>query len=153
MVSVIAGVPSGYNTGEIEQMFADSDDPDFQAKFGIGAGCENEVDGVLQQAVPPVRLETFASAFMSPALPEGARNLYSVCDADYSPAIMDIVAGIEQELPPACFPGCVLDIDEDTVELEFSCTVLQQSGGPSKELPECIGGAEGPELPAGVDAC
>jgi hypothetical protein len=153
MVSVIAGVPSGYNSGELEQVFADSDDPDFQAKFGIGAGCENEVDGVLQQAVPPVRLETFASAFMSPALPEGARNLYSVCDADYSPAIMDIVAGIEQELPPACFPGCVLDIDEATIELEFSCTVLQQSDGASKELPECIGGAEGPELPADADAC
>jgi hypothetical protein len=153
MVSVIAGVPSGYNTGEAEQVFADSTDPDFQAKFGIGAGCENEVDGVLQQAVPPVRLETFASAFMSPALPQGARNLYSVCDADYSPAIMDIVAGIEQELPPACFPGCVLDLDETTVELEFSCTVLEQRGDASHDLPECIVGAEGPELPADADAC
>jgi hypothetical protein len=153
MVSVIAGVPSGYNTGAAEQVFADSPDPDFQAKFGIGPGCENEVDGVLQQAVPPVRLESFASAFMSPALPEGARNLYSVCDDDYSPAIMDIVAGIEQELPPACFPGCVLDTDESTVELDFSCTVLEQSGGASHDLSECIVGAVGPELPAGVDAC
>lgn len=153
MVSVIAGVPSGYNTGEVEQVFADSDDPVFQANFGIGAGCENEVDGVLQRAVPPVRLETFASAFMSPALPEGARNLYSVCDDDYSPAIMDIVAGIEQELPPACFPGCVLDTDEATLELDFSCTVLEQSGGGSHELPECSVGAEGPELPADADAC
>jgi hypothetical protein len=153
MVSVIAGVPSGYNTGAAEQVFADSEDPIFQAKFGIGPGCENEVDGVLQQAVPPVRLETFASAFMSPALPEGARNLYSVCDADYSPAIKDIIAGIEQELPPACFPGCVLDLDETTVELDFSCTILEESDGASEELPECIAGAEGPELPADADAC
>lgn len=153
MVSVIAGVPSGYNTGDVEQVFADTDDPVFQANFGIGAGCENEVDGVLQQAVPPVRLESFASAFMSPALPEGARNLYSVCDADYSPAIADIVAGIEQELPPACFPGCVLDLDESTVELDFSCTVLEQSGGESQAMPECIVGADGPELPTSADAC
>jgi hypothetical protein len=153
IVSVIAGVPSGYNTGEVEQMFADSEDPVFQSNFGIGAGCENVVDGVVQQAVPPVRLETFASAFMSPALPEGARNLYSVCDADYSPAIEDIVASIEQELPPACFPACVLDLDEATVELDFSCQVLQTSGGESDELPECESGAEGPELPTSADAC
>jgi hypothetical protein len=66
---------------------------------------------------------------------------------------MDIVAGIEQELPPACFPGCVLDTDEATLELEFSCTVLEQSGGASHELPECIASAQGPELPAGADAC
>lgn len=151
LVSVIAGVPSGYNLGAIEQVFADSEDLEFQAKFGIGPGCENEIDGVLQQAVPPVRLESFASAFMSPALPEGARNLYSVCDADYSPAIEDIVESLVQELPPACFPGCVLDIDESTVELDISCTVLEQSGsGPAHELPECLVGGE---LPAGADAC
>jgi hypothetical protein len=153
MVSVIAGVPSGYNTGEAEQVFADSSDPAFQRDFGIGSGCENEVNGVLQQAVPPVRLESFASAFASPALPEGARNLYSVCDDDYSPAIEDIVLSLVQELPPACFPGCVLDTDESTVELDFSCTVLEKSGGASHDLPECIAGAAGPELPASATAC
>jgi hypothetical protein len=150
MVSVIAGVPSGYNTGEVEQVFADSEDPVLQENFGIAPGCESEIDGELQRAVPPVRLETFASAFMSPALPEGARNLYSVCDADYSPAIEDIVLGIEQELPPACFPGCVQDDDEATAELDFSCQVFVQIGDDeADEMLECIDG----ELPTGADVC
>src|SRR5690606_7549637 len=30
LVSVIAGVPAGYNTGSVEQVFADSEDPEFQ---------------------------------------------------------------------------------------------------------------------------
>ena len=153
IVSVIAGVPSGYQTGEVDQVFADSEDLFFQGMFGIGPGCENEIDGVLQRALPPVRLEMFAREFMSPALPEGARNVYSVCDADYTPAIADIVASIEQELPPACFPGCVLDIDTSTDELDFSCQVVETLGGETEELPECVVGADGLELPATADAC
>lgn len=154
LVSVIAGVPSGYQTGMVEQVFADSPDPFFQMNFGIGAGCENVIDGVLQTAVPPVRLETFAREFMSPALPEGARNVYSVCDADYTPAIEDIVASIEQELPPACFNGCVADVDPSTAELDYECRVFESVGGEEAyDLPECTIGAEGAELPEGADAC
>ncbi|PRP95400.1 hypothetical protein ENSA5_39910 [Enhygromyxa salina] len=153
LVSVIAGVPAGYSEGEAEQVFADSDDPEFQRDFGIGAGCANEVEGVVQTAIPPVRLETFASAFMAPSLGDKGRNLYSVCEADYTPAILDIVAGIELELPPACFPACVLDVDSSTEALDYSCDVLEEVGGEERELVECALVGETHELPAGEDAC
>lgn len=153
LVSVIAGVPAGYSSGAAELVYADSDDPDFQRDFGIGAGCANEINGEVQTAVPPVRLKTFAEAFVGAGLAEGGRNLYSVCDDDYTPAILDIVAGIEVELPPACFPGCVLDLDSSTATLEFSCDVMQKAGGESSDIVECELGAAGHELPAGEDAC
>jgi hypothetical protein len=159
LVSIIAGVPEGYGSGEAEILYADvehtpfDEDPEFQELFGIGAGCQSEIDGVLQTAVPPVRLKTFAEAFVSAGLKPGARNLYSVCAADYTPAILDIVAGIEVELPPACFPQCVLDTDPTTPELDFSCEVFERDGGDERRLPECLAGASGPELPTDADAC
>ncbi|PRQ05978.1 vWA domain-containing protein [Enhygromyxa salina] len=153
LVSVIAGVPADYSSGAGELIYADSPNPEFQRDFGIGAGCENEVNGELQTAVPPVRLEAFASAFMGAGLAENARNVYSVCEADYTPAILDIVAGIEVELPPACFPACVLDLDASTEALEFSCDVTQTAGGAEQDIVECLVGDGGYELPAGEDAC
>jgi hypothetical protein len=155
LVSVIAGVPEGYSSGAAEIIYANAnetsfvEEDDFQVKFGIGAGCQNEIDGVIQSAVPPVRLKALAEAFVGSGLEPGARNLYSVCDADYTPAILDIVAGIEVELPPACFSECVLDIDAATDELDYSCEVLEQTGGDQYSLPECEAG----EVPATADAC
>ncbi|MFO7561740.1 MAG: VWA domain-containing protein [Enhygromyxa sp.] len=159
LVSIIAGVPEGYSSGAAEIVYADAEhtsfaEPDdFQVLFGIGAGCQTEIDGSIQSAVPPVRLKTLAEAFVGSGLGEGARNIYSVCAADYTPAILDIVAGIEVELPPACFSGCVRDIDPSTDELDYSCTVLEQTGGDQYELPECASGEAGPEIPASADAC
>jgi hypothetical protein len=153
LVSVIAGVPAGYSSGAAELVYADSEDPEFQRSFGIGAGCENEVNGEIQTAVPPVRLRTLAEAFMGSGLAENGRNLYSVCEDDYTPAILDIVAGIEVELPPACFPACVLDLDSSTEALEFGCDVMQKTGGKDSSVEACVLGAAGYELPAGEDAC
>lgn len=159
LVSAIVGVPSGYSSGEAEILYANVDEtpfveePNFQTLFGIGAGCQTEIDGVIQAAVPPVRLAVLAEAFMGSGLVEGARNLYSVCDADYTQAIVDIVAGIEVELPPACFSGCVLDVDGSTDELDYSCKVFEASGGDQYELPECVSGQAGPELPSAANAC
>ena len=158
LVSVIAGVPAGYSTGEAEIFYADVDDtpmiePDlFQQKFGIGAGCQNEVGGVVQTAVPPVRLKTVAEAFAGLS-DEGHRNLYSVCDDDYTPAIVDIVSRLETELPPACFTGCALDLDDATDELDYSCEVLQTIDGEQESMRECDSTASGPALPADVDVC
>lgn len=155
LVSVIAGVPEGYSSGAAEIVYADASETsfvesdDFQTLFGIGAGCQKEIDGSIQAAVPPVRLKVLAEAFVGSGLVEGARNIYSVCEEDYTPAILDIVAGIEVELPPACFSGCVLDLDDDTPELDYSCTVLEEIGDDEYELPECVDG----ELPTGADAC
>ncbi|MCA9701507.1 MAG: hypothetical protein KC431_28565, partial [Myxococcales bacterium] len=142
LVSVIAGVPLDYNLGGIEVSYADSEDPTFQALFGIGAGCSNP--DTQQTAIPPVRLKSFAEAFAGDDI-----NLYSVCDDDYTPAINDIVAGIEVELPPACFGGCVLDLDDSTEALDYSCVVTQRSGGKTVTLPECLDG----DIPDGADAC
>jgi hypothetical protein len=159
LVSAIAGVPSGYSSGAAEILYANVDEtafveePNFQTLFGIGAGCQTEIDGAIQAAVPPVRLKVLAEAFVGSGLLEGARNLYSVCDADYTPAILDIVRGIEVELPPACFSGCVLDVDSSTDELDYSCQVLEASSGGQVELPECVSGQSGPELPDDADAC
>jgi hypothetical protein len=134
-----------------ETSFVESDT--FQTLFGIGAGCQNEVGGAVQAAVPPVRLKALAEAFVGSGLAPGARNLYSVCDADYTPAILDIVAGIEVELPPACFSGCVLDLDRETDELDYSCDVLEESGEEERQLPECVTGTLGAELPDGENTC
>jgi hypothetical protein len=159
LVSVIAGVPEGYSSGAAEIVYANvsetsfEEPADFQALFGIGAGCQTEINGAIQSAVPPVRLKVLAEAFMGSGLAEGARNIYSVCADDYTPAILDIVAGIEVELPPACFSGCVLDVDPSTDELDYSCDVLEATGGKQYSLPECDRGQSGPSLPEGADAC
>jgi hypothetical protein len=159
LVSAIAGVPSGYSSGAAEIVYANVEETPFveeagfQTLFGIGAGCQTEINGEVQSAVPPVRLQVLAEAFVGSGLVEGARNVYSVCDPDYTPAIEDIVAGIEVELPPACFSECVLDVDSSTEELDYSCTVLEASGDEEYELPECVIGDAGAELPAGADAC
>lgn len=159
LVSIIAGVPQGYSSGETELIYANVDEtsfvekPNFQTLFGIGAGCQNEIDGAIQSAVPPVRLKTVAEAFVGAGLDQGARNLYSVCAADYTPAIRDIVAGIEIELPPACFDGCVLDLDSATAELDYSCEVYETTNETQRILPECVVGQAGPELPDDADAC
>ncbi|MFV8753728.1 vWA domain-containing protein [Nannocystaceae bacterium ST9] len=143
LVSLIAGVPEGYP--EVPLVFAASDDPDFQELFGIGAGCTSVIGGVEQTAVPPVRLRALAEAF-----PVGDRGIYSVCSADYTPAISDIVEGLTIELPPACYGACVRDLDLSTDELDYNCQVSQAIGEDSEELPECL---EGGELPEGADAC
>lgn len=159
LVSIIAGVPEGYSSGAAEIVYANAEDtvfeeePNFQAMFGIGAGCQNQVNGEAQAAVPPVRLKTLAEAFAPKGLADAGRNIYSVCAADYTPAILDIVAGIEVELPPACFNGCVLDTDSSTEELDYSCQVFETSGAVERQVPECLGGAGGAAIPEGADAC
>ncbi len=146
LVSLIAGVPEGYP--EQPLVYAASDDVEFQKLFGIGAGCTSVVDGVEQTAVPPVRLRAIAEAF-----PVSETTIYSVCSADYSSAVADIVEGISKELPPACYPGCLLDVDPTTEELDYDCEVVQEVDKDREILPECEAGAGGPELPADADAC
>jgi hypothetical protein len=60
LVSMIAGVPMGYEDGA-ELVYEDSPDPDYQASFGIGPGCV--LADPVSTAVPPVREREFAEAF------------------------------------------------------------------------------------------
>jgi hypothetical protein len=85
-VAVIAGTRAD---GSVS--YSGVGDATFLRDFGIDPGCES----VSGRAVPPVRLREVAEAFTA----GGARNLFSVCDDDYNPAIVEIVAGLQTLLP------------------------------------------------------
>jgi hypothetical protein len=142
LVSIIAGVASDGSVA-----YADAADPQLQQDFGIGPGCE----GAGGPAVPPARLLELAEAFEV----GDRQNVFSVCDDDYSPALTAIAEAIAEQILPACIPACVADADPETAELEFSCTVIQES--PDGEgsfyrvdVPECE--ADG-SVPADADSC
>lgn len=156
LVAVIGGVPPGYVAGQ-EIPYRDGTvgaDIDFQADNGIAPGCRTEGIG---EAVPPVRLRDFAAAFETHG---GERtNLFSVCQADYSPALKEIADRIVDQVKPACVPLCVEDIDAisaDTVEHNCVVTELvpEVGGTPSSNpVPPC--GIEDDQaiVPDGSDAC
>jgi hypothetical protein len=83
----IAGVPVGFETGEVPLVFADDPDPEDQTLFGIGPGCvleDPQNPDFPQTARPPVRmLEVGASL--------GPLEFHSICQHDYS-AILATIA-------------------------------------------------------------
>jgi hypothetical protein len=124
------------------------DDPGFQQDFGIGPGCESASG----RAVPPVRLRELADAF---ALDDW-RNMYSICDGDYSEVLEPIAETLVGHVRPGCMPMCVADTDASTPEVvDPSCVLLQSApnvtGAPADvEVPRC---EPGDALPAGHDVC
>jgi hypothetical protein len=143
LVALIAGVNSD---GSVTYQ-PDLTDPEFQNDFGIGAGCRSDAG----TAVPPVREKIFADTFKV----GDRRNLFSICDADYSPALEAIAQTIADQVRPACMPACVADSDPTTPELlDPACTLLQEApnGDGSFEettIPPC----EGDTVPEGDDVC
>src|SRR5690606_31127467 len=124
LVSLIAGVPAGYDTNDADIVYQDSDDPGFQEEFGIGAGCTlpNPLDpSKPQTAVPPVRAREFAEAFQT----GDERNLFSICQDDYSEALRAIARTLEEQIRPACMPKCVKDLDPSTELLDPSCVLAE----------------------------
>jgi len=91
-VTLITGVPIGYESHDSEIDWQDSPDlapGGFQSLFGIGPGCiVGPADAPTATAVPPVREREFAEAFNDD--PDSGRNLYSVCGDDYSAALADL---------------------------------------------------------------
>ncbi|MCX4244575.1 vWA domain-containing protein [Paraliomyxa miuraensis] len=146
LVAVIGGVNSDGSVTYQESLM----DPQFQADFGVGPGCESSAG----RAVPPVRLREFAEEFQVGS----ARNMFSICDADYSPALEAIAEAIADQVKPACMPACVADGNPTTPEvLDPSCTLIQeapQADGSFLEtsIRPCVG-AGGDELPDGADVC
>ena len=137
LVSMIAGVPKGYETGA-PLVYEDSDDPEFQANFGIGPGCilpSQDPKLADQTAVPPVREREFAEAFEV----DGVKNLYSICQPDYRGALDSIAQRIRDQIKPACMPNCVLDTDRSTEVLDPNCRLeeVKISDNSSTEIPEC----------------
>ncbi|MCA9704551.1 MAG: VWA domain-containing protein [Myxococcales bacterium] len=123
-------------------------DPEFQADFGIGPGCSSEAG----RAVPPVRLREFAKAFQV----GDTRNMFSICEADYSPALEAIANAIEDQITPSCMPACVADTDLTTPGiLDPLCTLTQQSptGGGSFQETTVVECESDGTIPDGVDVC
>ncbi len=143
LVSLIAGVPKGYEAaGGPELVYQDSDDPEFQANFGIGPGCvlpSGEPMVADQTAVPPVREREFAEAFEV----GGERNLYSICQTDYSGALKSIADKLVAQIKPACMPSCVRDLDPSTSFAEADCQLFDslEDGSKTEIVPcEVVGG-------------
>jgi hypothetical protein len=152
LVAAISGVPQGYDEGTAEIQYQDSatgtpNDANFQANFGIGPGCLSTV----AEAVPPVRLREFAAEFQV----GDQRNLFSVCNEDYSSALEAIAKAIEDQIRPACMPSCVADQDPLTRQVEPQCVLNQQvptgDGFITTPIPECVDAAG--TIPDGQEVC
>ncbi|MEM6989880.1 MAG: vWA domain-containing protein [Myxococcota bacterium] len=156
LVAVIGGVPPGYVKGQ-EIPYRDGtvgEDVAFQEDNGIAPGCRTEGIG---EAVPPVRMRDFAAAFATDG--SDKTNLFSVCQADYTPALQEIADLIETQIRPACVPVCVEDSDPSTVSIvEHNCVVTEEvgvAGGTPTEttVPACRIDGDKAEVPDGSDVC
>ena len=152
LVSLIAGVPTGYGEGT-PLVYQDSDDPDFQQDFGIGPGCVLPSGDPMiadQTAVPPVREREFAEAFEV----DDARNLYSICQTDYSGALKSIADALIEQIKPACMPSCVRDLDTSTPFADADCQLFDELvDGSQTEIVPCEEVQGVWTAPAGATAC
>jgi hypothetical protein len=150
LMSLIAGVPVGYDLGATPQVFVAAEPGSEQAlTFGIAPGCINTEDGSNSAAVPPVREREVAEAFA-----DGARNVYSICQDDYSPALAQIAVQIKKVLAPSCAGVCIADSDTDTPELEPECSVhAVYRDGRDEPLRPCLVEDGAWATPADVSVC
>ena len=153
LVSMIAGVPVGYDTRATELVYQNSPDPDYQDLFGIGPGCV--LADPVSTAVPPVREREFAEAFIDPMAPE--RNLYSICQQDYSGALQSIADKIRDQIKPACMPNCVRDTEPDSAgTVEPNCQLFEETfDNVRTAIEECLPSKDGSEwvAPPGATVC
>jgi hypothetical protein len=154
LVSLIAGVPRGYETeGGPGLVYQNADDPEFQSNFGIGPGCvlpSGDPDVPDQTAITPVREREFAEAFEV----GDSRNLYSICQTDYTGALKSIADKLVQQIKPACVTSCVRDEDPSTPIVDTSCKLFDSFADDTQaEIPSCedVGGVWTP--PAGAKVC
>ena len=150
LISLIAGVPLGYEKFEQEIPYQDSND-DHQVNFGIGPGCI--FDAADATSVPPVREREFAEAFLED--PTKERNLYSLCEQDYSGALASIADQIRDQIKPACMPGCVRDLNPETPVVDAGCQLFEENIAEMTKtaIPRCseVNGAW--TAPAGATVC
>jgi hypothetical protein len=149
LLSLITGVPAGYDQGEAEIPYCDAEPGSEQAvNFGVAPGCVAE-DGLGGSAVPPVREREVAEAFAA----EGERNLFSICQDDYSPALEQIAAQLEREFKPVCGNGCYADADAETPALEPDCKVTRTLDGTTSELRPCVRAGDDWAPAGGEEVC
>lgn len=145
---MIAGVPPGYETHESELVYEDAADPQVQLDFGIGHGC---IDAESLGAVPPVREREVAEAF---AVDEN-RDIFSICDSDYSAALAAIATRIADQIRPGCMPLCVADLDPSSSVLEPNCQVFEVDAAAQTrvEVVKCEALGDVWTVPAGSTVC
>ncbi|MEZ4452269.1 MAG: VWA domain-containing protein [Nannocystaceae bacterium] len=131
LFALIGGVPPGYEDGG-DIVYSSVADPAFLEDFGIAPGCTLGSG----QAVPPVRMREFAEAFAV----GGARNLFSICQDDYSVALKAIADRIRDQIKPACMPQCVKDINETTEILDPQCSLVEENPatGVRRPINRCV---------------
>ncbi len=159
LVSLITGVPVGYDQRKAELVYEDAPPsdfpnfPNFQESFGIGPGCVlGPANDPYAFAVPPVREREFAEAFADPKAAE--RSLYSICQDDYSAALTSIAAGIGAQIGPTCMPYCVRDSQPDSAEtVEPNCTMIEQRFDGNTDVPRCVEQNGMWTVPAGATVC
>ena len=152
-VALISGVPVGYEDLAAEIPYEDSPDPTYQANFGVGPGCVlGDPNTAQATAVPPVREREFAEAFN---IHDAHRNLYSICQNDYSGALAAIAGELVADIMPTCMPYCIKDQDPETLVVDPACTLHEYNiAEESKtEIAGCIeeNGEWAP--PAGATVC
>lgn len=140
MVSVVGGVPIGYPSGEEPLVYSRGLVPgseDFVRDFGVEPGCA-EINGTAG-AVPPVRLRAMAELF-----PVGSGAVVqSVCDATYGLAAESLLTqfNLQPNVPVACMPGCLADVDPDAAGTQVQCDVIMTRAGDfereSVRIPSC----------------
>ncbi|MBV1856793.1 MAG: hypothetical protein KUG77_00175, partial [Nannocystaceae bacterium] len=137
MVSVVAGVPTGYPDTPVQY----SQQTPFADDFGVDAGCRS----AFGDAVPPVRLLEFAEAFA----PLEGSNVSSVCAESYRPALETAVRALIEKFEPACVETCLAGGAEN--DCVFSQHVPGQGDRPISRCEITDHGA--PRIPPGEDAC
>ena len=138
LISLITGVPVGYDTFDKEIPYEDRPaDDEEQINFGIGPGCIlGDVNAPTATARPPVREREFAEAFLDD--PKTERNLYSICQDSYAAALESIATKIRDQIVPACMPSCVRDKDRSTPVLDPNCRLIETNiKGEEKDIPQC----------------
>jgi hypothetical protein len=102
-------------------------------------------------AVPPVRLRALAEHF---APEDDAAMMFSVCDADYRPALDAIADRIRRELGPTCVDICPADDDPTTPGLQPQCILTEVApDGTDTAVPLCDVVDGHSALPAGAATC
>ena len=72
-----------------------------------------------------MREREFAEAFIDEDAAE--RNLYSICQENYSGALQSIADKIRDQIKPACMPNCVRDtVPETDTVLEPNCQLYEE---------------------------
>jgi len=120
--TVFVGLIGGVNSDGSVTYQPSLMDPEYQADFGIGPGCQSDMG----RAMPPVRLRELAEAFRW----GDHRNMVSICEYEYERSLEPFAEGLfissEWSLRPSCVPACVADTDRTTPEVvDPSCTLLQ----------------------------